>query len=60
MLTAEKERERERDVSPTQHKTPGPSAHPLFLRDASDPAHSLPLVHEREGFQGEEHAVWET
>lgn len=50
----------EKDVSPAQHKNPGPSAAPLFLTDTSELAHSLPLVHGHEGFQGVEDAGCET
>lgn len=50
----------EKDVSPVQHKNPGPSAAPLFLTDTSELAQSLPLVHEHERFQGVEDAGWET
>lgn len=43
---------REKDVSPAHRENRGPSAAPLFLTDTSELAHSLPLVHEHEGFQG--------
>lgn len=53
-LTAERTMSRQRNINPA------PSAAPLFLTDATEPAHSSPLVHEHGGFQRVEDAGWKT
>lgn len=53
-LTAERTMSRQRNINPA------PSAAPLFLTDASELVHSLPLVREHGGFQGVEDAGWKT
>lgn len=47
-------------MSRQRNINPAPSAAPLFLTDATEPVHSLPLVHEHGGFQRVEDAGWKT